>query len=460
MNLITTPQTAFPSSASGCCTGAASQPATPALISNPPGLPAIPYRIGTFSTFRRAMLDAIPLPDLLAGAVTGLAQPVAAADTQIVVQGIDGFPATPPYRIKIGSEYLLVTSSLPGSVTWAVTRGVPAAYDADTPVILVPPNPFAGWHEGIDADYQTIFVELWAYLADVLTFYQERIANEAFLGTAAQRDSLLRLVALTDFRPSPGAGATGLAAFAVAKNQSVTIPAGFRVGSRAQGGKPAVVFETKSAILATADNTAIGLSPLSPSVPFAPGTVVLQGVNNRVAVNDYLLAIEPTASPKGTGSGSVYLLQATQVQADARANTTIVAWQEITGQYKQASKQVQMYAFRVSAAPFGRVAPLWDALSPLFTNFDLQHPTAIYATSWERNFRPRCDRQPVYDAERVVLHSGALRADQPVVSRRRLSTARLHAVESRLGGPAHRWARFPGAAGDRRPRNRQGRLRA
>ena len=383
MNLITASQTAFPPSGSGCCAGALSLPAAPALISNPPGLAAISYRIGTFSTFRRAMLDTVALPDLLAGMVTGLAAPVATTDTQIVVQGVDGFPVTPPFRIKIGSEYLLVTSFLPGSATWTVTRGVPGTYGADAPVILVPPNPFGGWHEGTDTDYQTVFIELWAYLADVLTFYQERIANEAFLGTAVLRDSLLRHVALTGFRPSPGAGATGLVAFSVAKNQSVTIPAGFRVGSKAQSGKPAVVFETKSATAATGDNTSIPLSPLSPTVPFAPGAVVLHGVNNNVSVNDYLLAIEPAAA----GQASVYLLQVAAVYANKPANTTTVTWQEMSGQYVQASKQVQIYALRVKAAPFGRVAPLWDALSPLFTNADLQHPTALYATSWELSFR-------------------------------------------------------------------------
>ena len=78
-------------------------------------------------------------------------------------------------------------------------------------------NPFAAWHEGTDGDYQTIFIELWAYLADILTFYQERIANEAYLGTATQRDSSLRLAQLIDYRPSPGAGASGSVAFTVAR---------------------------------------------------------------------------------------------------------------------------------------------------------------------------------------------------------------------------------------------------
>src|SRR5450755_4088704 len=100
-----------------------------------------------------------------------------------------------------------------------------------------------------------MFVELWAYLGDVLTFYQERIANEAFLGTATQRDSLLRLAGLVGYRPSPGAGASGLAVFTVAKGQTISIPASFRVGSRALPGKPPVTYETSQAMIAAADNS-------------------------------------------------------------------------------------------------------------------------------------------------------------------------------------------------------------
>ena len=129
-------------------------------------------------------------------------------------------------------------------------------------------NPFAGWHEGIDGDYQTIFIQLWAYLADILTFYQERFANEAFVTTATQRDSLLHPVRLIDYRPSPGSGASALVTFTVSENASLSIPAGFRVGSRAQSGRPAAVFETAYAITASGDNSAIRLSSVSPDVDF------------------------------------------------------------------------------------------------------------------------------------------------------------------------------------------------
>ncbi len=356
----------------------------PAIISNPPGLGAIQYRIGTFTTFRSAMLDRIAAPDLLAGVVTSLFQNIGPADTTINVLDAPGFPATAPFRVKTGSEYLLVTglivSGTVGVNAWTVTRGSPAtAHSQDDAVILDPPNPFSAWREGIDGDYQTMFVESWAYLADVLTFYQERIANEAYLGTATQRDSLLRLVNLIDYQPSPGSAASGLVAFTAAKNQALTVPAAFRVGSRASAGAPAVVFETTAAVAVSDDNNAIPLSLLSPDVPYAPGAIVLAGVNNALAVGDFLLAVEN----EDTDEENPHLLQITAVSKDKTANTTTVSWQEVNGNYQQASKNVNLYTFDVGAAPFGDTASRWDTLPPGLTNSDGKNASAPYPASWD-----------------------------------------------------------------------------
>ena len=199
---------------------AATGPAVPGGHFIAPGLPAIAYRIGNFTSFRRAMLDQIPEPDLLLSDVSTILTNDAAADAvTLQVDDYTAFPAAAPFRVKIGDEYVLVVSGA-GSKIWTVVRGsdgsVAADHVANDPVLLDPVNPFAAWREGADGDYLTMLVELWAYLADVLTFYQERIANEAFLGTATQRDSLLRLAELVDSEPGPGAGASGLVSLTVA----------------------------------------------------------------------------------------------------------------------------------------------------------------------------------------------------------------------------------------------------
>jgi uncharacterized phage protein gp47/JayE len=365
----------------GCCSSTATAPAAPVIPSNAPGLSAIQYRIGTFASFRRAMLDKVALPDLMAGggAFTTLAQQVNPSDTTISVLDFNLFPATAPFRIKIGVEYLVVVAGA-GTPLWTVTRNSPAqSYAVGDAVILDPVNPFARWHTGINADYQAMFIELWAYLADILTFYQERIANEAFITTATQQDSLLSLVSLINYIPSPGSAASGFAAFIVGKNTTVTIPAGFRVGSRAQPGKPAVAFETSSAITATGDNSTIPLSPLSPNVSFQPNTIVLQGVNNRLAVGDYVLAVEN----QGLANESPNLLQITQIAIDKNANITTISWDPNVSGYTAASKQVAVYAFRATAAPFGSNAPAWASLSPTLTTTSYISPNPPYPNNWD-----------------------------------------------------------------------------
>jgi predicted phage baseplate assembly protein len=372
--------TAFPPAGSGGCSAAPAAPGIPVAIFNAAGLGAIQYRIGDFTSFRAAMLAAIPRPDLLAGGVTSLLSAVTDIDGAIDVVDSGSFPASAPFRIKIDDEYLEVVHCLTPT-SWKVTRGTPAAaHDVDAFVTLVPLNPFANWHEGIAGDYQTMLVELWAYLADVLTFYQERIANEAFLGTASLRDSLLRLVELIDYRPSPGAAASGWAAFTVAVNQSLTVPAGLRIASRPQPGQQPVLFETAAPIAATAAGNSIGLSLLSPDIPFAPQTVVLQGASLGVSVGDYLVVFDGTSSDSATA----VLVRVTNVSTDPARGTTTLNWQDTQNQYTQASKHASVYAFRVKAAPFGASAPLWNALSPTLTA-----SSALYPVSWEFRSIPK-----------------------------------------------------------------------
>src|SRR6516225_6127182 len=51
-----------------------------------------------------------------------------------------------------------------------------------------------------DYDYTIALCDSFAVMADVLTFYQERIANEAFLHTATERRSVLELTRLIGYQ--------------------------------------------------------------------------------------------------------------------------------------------------------------------------------------------------------------------------------------------------------------------
>src|SRR5215210_2246874 len=64
-----------------------------------------------------------------------------------------------------------------------------------------------------DDDFAVALLDAWAVVADVLTFYTERIANESYLRTATERVSLLQLARLIGYELRPGVAASTHLAF-------------------------------------------------------------------------------------------------------------------------------------------------------------------------------------------------------------------------------------------------------
>jgi predicted phage baseplate assembly protein len=76
-----------------------------------------------------------------------------------------------------------------------------------------------------DDDFSIALLDAWASVADVLTFYQERIANENYLRTATERNSLLQLARLIGYKLRPGVAASTYVAFTVEDTSQATNPA-------------------------------------------------------------------------------------------------------------------------------------------------------------------------------------------------------------------------------------------
>ena len=110
------------------------------------------------------------------------------------------------------------------------------------------------------SDPSIALLDAWAIVGDVLTFYQERIANEGYLPTAIERRSLLELGRLIGYRLRPGLSASVKLAFTTATGFSGDIPVGTRAQSIPNAGENPQFFET-SAVL-TARDTWNALPPL------------------------------------------------------------------------------------------------------------------------------------------------------------------------------------------------------
>jgi predicted phage baseplate assembly protein len=93
----------------------------------------------------------------------------------------------------------------------------------------------------------------WALVSDIVTFYTERQANEGYLSTATQPDSLALLGQLVSYQPRPAVGASGYLAFTMDPGATGVIPAGSQARSVAGPNQLPQTFETSETIAARAD---------------------------------------------------------------------------------------------------------------------------------------------------------------------------------------------------------------
>lgn len=153
-------------------------------------------------------------------------------------------------------------------------------------------------------DHAILLLELWAAVADVLTFYTERHFNEQLLRTASQVASIQRLVRLVGYRPRPGISAAVELAFTMQEGARLVLPAGSRMVSRPEPGERPQTFETSApATLDARRNRLRAFGEPAPLRPLAAGsneaTISLRtakAVLGAVAPGDHLLFVR--AAPR------------------------------------------------------------------------------------------------------------------------------------------------------------------
>lgn len=311
-------------SACGCaaCRAAA---APPLPVANRPGLGSIRYRSGTHGDFLSAM-------------IAGLSR-----DT------------SPP------------------------TQAIPPAID--------PPQP----HEarpalrGLrtrDADDATIaLLDAFAVTADILTFYTERLANEAYLGTATERPSLQELGALVAYRLGRGAAAEAVLAFSLEKPPAplpasmkdpgiappavptaLTLPVGLRVQSVPGPDEQPQTFETVEEIEARPEWNAL---PVVPTVPFpqaaAPTEAWFEGTTLGLSRGDALLFTGPELGTEWD------LRTLDSVEVAEKAGVTHVTWTGGVASTMPPSMPItdlRVFVFRRRFAVFAHNAPVWVLADP------------------------------------------------------------------------------------------------
>jgi predicted phage baseplate assembly protein len=144
-----------------------------------------------------------------------------------------------------------------------------------------------------DDDLSIALLDAWALIADVLTFYQERTANESYLGTATERRSIAYLADLVGYHLKPGVAASTYLAFTVDQNTgSAVIDKGTQVKSLpSEGGLPQT-FETTDTITARAAWNKFKPRLTQPQVLSSKTkSVTVKGIDTQVKKGDSLLIV-------------------------------------------------------------------------------------------------------------------------------------------------------------------------
>lgn len=276
----------------GTCRPCDDAPAEP-VRDNPPGQPAIAWRLGDHAAFLGRMLLRLPRV------------------------------AVPP---PLGSP--------PGS--------------ADL-------QPLAGLNTRAPDDPSIALLDAFAVTADVLAFYQERIVNEGFLRTATERRSVLELARAVGYELKPGVAAGAMLAFrldeppalpaaaqiamasmidpSAASPKRTTIAAGTRVQSVPGPGELPQTFETVEEIEArVAHNTLLPRTTQPQKFAVSGSQVKLVGLDGVTQVNATRIYLAGTATglkPGDTlvirdGGSGLVAVNVFKLTIDQAANLTAV----------------------------------------------------------------------------------------------------------------------------------------
>ena len=214
-----------------------------------------------------------------------------------------------------------------------------------------------------DDDFTIALMDAWAMTGDILTLYQERIANESYLRTATERLSILEQSRLLGYQLGPGLAAATHLAFTLEESpglpqqaaQPITLAVGTKVQSIPGPDEQPQTFETVEAIEARpAWNALLVQQTQSQSLSWNMTEVWLAGTNVSLTVGEVLLIVVES------GSGfEASIRRVTAVVSHPDRLSTQVRLTTISPSAKTiAASKSGVYVLRSQVSPFGHNAPL------------------------------------------------------------------------------------------------------
>ena len=252
----------------GCCEGP--RKLTPVDTANRPGLSALNYRVGTHGTFFETM------------------------KARLATMTVDG-PGADGQTIE----------------KFQALRGLTTRNANDPSIALL---------------------DGWATVGDILTFYQERIANEGYLRTATERRSVLELARLVGYKLRPGVSATAYLAYLL--DEKATEPVEIPVGARSQSipgpGETAQSFETSDPLTALSDWNNLKVKTQRPQNIRLENILSLKqlyvaGTDTKLSAGNLLLFLFTAKSSSGVETTLRAVRTVASIEAQPADDRTLVA---------------------------------------------------------------------------------------------------------------------------------------
>ena len=332
-----------------------------------------------------------------------------------------------------------------------------------------------------DDDFTIALLDAAAVVADVLTFYQERLVNESFLRTATERRSVLELARLIGYELHPGVAASAALAFTLEEApgapRETVIDVGTRVQSIPGPGEKPQTFETIEKITARVEWNALRPKMTRINVPkFGNRVAYLKGIATNLKPGDAILLVGKERE-NDPGSERWDFRRLTEVSADAEANRTRIEWSRRLGRPPRRIRCCRQWSRKFSrcdnaprcSVPMRRIRRRsltqtlghynqqpgsdWNfTISGQTIDLDTTYP-AIVERSWLVLSKP--SYQELYRASKVTEASGAKFTVTGKTTRIQLDTNENLSLIRRRGLPRHDGVRAKRVSRDGRRADRR-----
>lgn len=146
------------------------------------------------------------------------------------------------------------------------------------------------------SDPAIALLDSWAVVTDIVSFYTERIAQEGFLRTASERDSVRQLARTLGYELRPGVSAEVELAVevetAAGAPEAVTVPAGTPVQTIPAPGALPQIFETADELEARGPWNALSAAVRTgQEIPYGTDVLWVDGTASGVRVDDHILIV-------------------------------------------------------------------------------------------------------------------------------------------------------------------------